>query len=238
MNTTLTPLDQPVHGTAHLDTDGTLTVGVYTDGSPACWPLADGDGRTRHTLIIGTTGAGVSYLLRSVLDGAAAAGAATQLIDLTGAQATGSTHPGVTDLDNARELLARTVMLIHARLDAAARARHAGERSPQPLLVLAVDGLHRLTADDEATGHLADVLRLAPKARIAVIAAGPDASLLTTGNDLIRMALATDTVVVLRTGRRTTPIPGAHIPAIGNQNAGVGYLPRQRPGIAFRAWLP
>jgi hypothetical protein len=238
VNTTLAPLDQPVRGTAQLGADGTLTIGVYADGSPASWPLADGDGRARNALIIGATGAGVSCLLRSVLDGAAAAGAATQLIDLTDAKATGSAHPGVIDLDNARELLARTVVLIHARLAAAARARLAGETSPQPLLVLAVDGLHRLTADHEATGHLSEVLRLAPKARVAVIAAGPDATLLSTGTDVIRAALATDTVVVLRTGRHTTSIPGADVPAIGNQPAGVGHLPRQRPDMPFRAWLP
>jgi hypothetical protein len=238
VTTTLAPLDQPIRGTAQLGTDGTLTVGVYADGSPASWPLVTGGNRAKHALIVGTTGAGVSCLLRSVLDGAAAAGAGTQLIDLTGGQAAGSVHPAAVDLDNAREVLARTVVLARARLAAATRARLAGEPNTQPLLVLAVDGLHWLTADDVATGHLTDLLCQAPKARIAVIAGGPDATLLTTGNDLIRTALAADTVVVLRTGRRTVSIPGADVPAIRNQPAGVGYLPRQRPDMPFRAWLP
>ena len=232
----LAALHQPIRGTAQLDADGTLTVGVYADGSPARWALTSA-GRARHALIAGGVGSGTSCLLRSVLDGAAAAGASTQLIDLTDAAPTDSIHPTVTGIDATRDVLPMLVDLVHARL----LAKRRGDGAEQPLLVLAVDGLHKLGADQQCVDQLLTLLRHATKARIAVLAATPDITLagIGFGGDLVRSTLAADTVVLLRTDSRHAPRGiTANAAALADQPAGVGFLPRQRPGMPFRAWLP
>ena len=236
MNTaTIATLHQPIEGTAQLGADGTLTVGRYADSSPAHWQLVAG-GDARHALIVGAAGAGMSCLLHSILDGAAAAGASTQLIDLSTGLLADSTHPTVIGVRDTRTVLSMTVDVARARLAASVDA------GPQKLLVLAVDALHELAADQRCAEQLADLMPIAAKARIAVIATTVDATLPATGGAHTRALLAQHTVVLLRTRQRTTPsLLGLDAPDLfaGSDAPGVGYLPRQRPGMPFRAyWRP
>ena len=243
MNTaTLATLNQPIRGTAQLGADGALTVGAYADGSPARWQLVDADGTAQHALIVGTAGSGMTCLLHSILDGTAAAGAATQLIDLTTGRLADTTHPTVIGVRDIRTVLSMTVDVARARL----AARDDG---PQPLLVLAVDGLHELTADQRSAEHLTDLMPLAAKARIAVIATTVDPTVNATGGALTRALLTQHAVVMLRPRHHTwsviagTTAPldrllaASNAPGIADTAPGVGYLPMQRPGMPFRAWL-
>lgn len=239
MNTaTLTSL-QPIRGTAQLDPDGALTVGVYADGSPAGWPLTDPDGSARHALIVASASAGGTSLLRSILDAAQAAGAGTQAIDVTSSGLGLGVHSTACDLTTARTMLVKHLHVAYQRL---ATVGHVG---PWPLRVLAIDGLQRLTGDAGCAQALSDLLRHAAKAGIAVLALTQDPTILACG-DTSRSLLAAHTLVQLRINRRTDAIllnpndPGpidGHFPD-GSSTAGIGYLPLQRPDMPFRAWLP
>lgn len=243
--TALASLDQPIRGTARLAGDGTLTVGEYADGAPAHWPL-DADGTARHALIVGAAGAGMTCLLHSILDGAATAGAATQLIDLTTGQLADTPHPAVIGVRDTRAVLSMAAELAYAR----AHDRLASGDHPQQLVVLAIDGLHELTADPRSAEHLADLMPVAAAARIAVIATTADATVDATGGDLTRGLLTQHTVVMLRPRHHTRSVitgttapldrllAASNAPGIADTAPGVGYLPMQRPGTPFRAWLP
>ncbi|MFC4066765.1 hypothetical protein [Actinoplanes subglobosus] len=232
---------RPAQGTAQLADDGWLTVGSYADGQPARWMLTDA-GRARHALIVGTTSSGATTLLRQVLDAAQAAGADTQAIDTESGGLGPGVHPAACNLTAARAVLAENLAILHTRL-----TEQGGDpRAPWPALrVLAIDGLHRLTPDRRFTDALATLVRLAPKAGIAVLASTEDPRLSACGGEISRTQLAAHTLVLLRTGSshdtRLLGVDAAPVPACfadGTNTVGVGYLPRQRPCIPFRAWMP
>jgi hypothetical protein len=234
----LQALRRPVRGTARIDA-GTVTAGTYADGTPASWPMWLA-GHARHTTVVGAAGSGKTLLLRSLLDGAAAADVSAQIIDLGPGQLTGLTHPTARDLHAARTMLSE----IHG----IARRDRTGT-----LRLLAIDDLTLLTRDPIAARLLHHLAVVAADAGIAIVTSVQSPLLATYGAaalgrdaEQLRGLLAQELVLqrIPAAATATMLLPdGPDLPYLASRlgdgiaAAGLGFLPRHRP-TPFRAWLP
>jgi Type IV secretion-system coupling protein DNA-binding domain len=240
----LASLRQPLPGTAGIDADGLLTVGVHADGAPAGWQLRGGynNNCAQHKVVIGGSGSGKTTLLRSILAAATAAGIDAQVIDPNGM--VGNTgHPTATGPNDAYAALAEQHHLARTRIAAARRDRPAP--GTRPLRLLVIDDLQALAFDAQADEHLRDLIRAdAGAAGIALVVATQSVLALGyLGFGTRDQLLATDPVL-LPVKSHTVAIAGGggHLPPIPASLPGVGYLPHpdlpQRQPRPFRAWFP
>lgn len=189
------------------------TFGSYVGGADVTIPLVRGE-RAVPTAVVGATGSGKTTLIESLFAGAQKAGIEVDLADpLHG---------------TAGRVIAEHRELIAARSRDLAMRGVRSAIGALPLRLLLVDHLTEMESD--VGDLLAAVVKLAPKAGVAVVVATCSAAISIPGGSSLRENLLLGNLVELRWDMNEI----SRTFADGSTTVGVGLI----NGDLFRAWWP
>ncbi|WP_431771931.1 DNA/RNA helicase domain-containing protein [Streptomyces cucumeris] len=194
-----------------MDSRGRISVGAYYDGSPLRIRLFDPKtGNAQRMAIFGTTGAGKSRALQSVLAACKRSGIVVHLADLKEGQsvpeAAGNVATRVTTQKGAIRLLRRLVLEAERRMKAYGEMGRSGFIicDPDPLMYGVIDEANRLLEKgapyrDEAAGLIKELGRTGRSVGVGVILAAQAGHLEEMGgSDTLRGMLKEGEVILLR----------------------------------------
>ncbi|MEU5274191.1 DNA/RNA helicase domain-containing protein [Streptomyces hygroscopicus] len=194
-----------------MDTRGRITVGTYYDGSPLRIRLYDPKtGNAQRMAIFGTTGAGKSRALQSILAACKRSGIVVHLADLKEGQsvpeAAGNVATRVTTQKGAIRLLRRLVREAERRMKAYGEMGRSGFiiGDPDPLMYGVIDEANRLLEKgapyrDEAAGLIKELGRTGRSVGVGIILAAQAGHLEEMGgSDTLRGMLKEGEVILLR----------------------------------------
>ncbi|MEU5609400.1 DNA/RNA helicase domain-containing protein [Streptomyces sparsogenes] len=194
-----------------MDARGRIVVGAYYDGSPLRIRLFDPKtGNAQRMAIFGTTGAGKSRALQSVLAACKRSGIVVHLADLKEGQsvpeAAGNVATRVTTQKGAIRLLRRLVDEAERRMKAYGEMGRSGFilGDPDPLMYGVIDEANRLLEKgapyrDEAAGLIKELGRTGRSVGVGIILAAQAGHLEEMGgSDTLRGMLKEGEVILLR----------------------------------------